>query len=125
MKLNKKIFQQILDDYYTTHDLKFVLAVDFDDTLCYSNYPKCGEPTPITKFIQSVRGLNFALILTTCRTGTPLYEALKWLKTQGIEPDYVNCNCVDRIDAFGDTRKIGCDLLLDDKTWGFNMSDFD
>lgn len=70
--MNKAEFKKIIDAYYAqSPPTKFVLAVDFDNTLCYSSYPLCGEETPIAPFIRSVQDMDIIIVITTCREGYP------------------------------------------------------
>lgn len=126
MKLNREIFKQILTDYYNTYgtSLPYVLAIDFDATLSYSNYPECGEPTPIVDFIKSIQDLPITIILTTCRENEALVKAITWCREQGLRINYVNQNDPKRIQVFNDCRKIFCNMLIDDTSYGFNMEDF-
>lgn len=56
------------------------------------------------------------IILWTCREGTRLQEAVEWCRGYGLEFDAVNKNIPEMIEWYGnDTRKIGYDVLIDDK----------
>lgn len=56
------------------------------------------------------------IILWTCREGDRLQEAVEWCKSYGLEFDAVNENIPEMIEWYGnDTRKIGYDVLIDDK----------
>lgn len=58
------------------------------------------------------------LILWTCREGDALQMAVDWCEEQGLYFDAVNANLPDVIAFFGnDSRKISCDLYIDDKSW--------
>ena len=44
------------------------IAVDFDGTLCYSDWPECGQPNQaLIAFLQEWRRNGNKLILWTCR----------------------------------------------------------
>ena len=46
------------------------IAVDFDGTLCYSNWPELGQPnTALIAYIQELKRNGNKLILWTCRAG--------------------------------------------------------
>lgn len=94
-----------------------VVAVDFDGTLCNSNFPDCGEPIqPVINFVKELKEQGAVIILWTCREGEPLNTAIKWCKEQGIIFDYINENCPKRNEYWGcDCRKVGADLYIDDK----------
>ena len=56
------------------------------------------------------------IILWTCREGVRLQEAVEWCWGYGLEFDAVNGNIPEMIEWYGnDTRKIGYDVLIDDK----------
>ena len=56
------------------------------------------------------------IILWTCREGERLQEAVEWCQKYGLEFDAVNGNIPEMIEWYGnDTRKIGYDVLIDDK----------
>lgn len=126
MKMNKEQFKKIIDAYYAKSPLtKFVLAVDFDHTLCDSSYPLCGDGTPVAVFIRSVQDMDVIIIITTCREGYAAELAKEWLKENNIRWDYFNANDPARIELYKDCRKIYCDMLIDDTAYCFNMNDFE
>lgn len=126
MKLTPEKINEMARAHNSCHDYKFCLAIDFDNTLCKSNYPDCGEPIePIVEFIKAVQS-NDELYLTlyTCRHGKALQDAINWCVQHGIGFDFVNENAPDRIAIWGDVRKISCDILIDDTSWGFDINDY-
>lgn len=111
MKLTE--FQQIND--------KTIIAVDFDGTLCESNYPLAGAPN--MHLLDSLRILkrkkHVKIILWTCRTGENLEFAVNWCKEHGLIFDAVNENLPDPVTHFGgDCRKVYADFYIDDKNIG-------
>ena len=47
-----------------------IIAVDFDGTLCYSNWPELGEPNkPLIEYLRAQQKSGNKLILWTCRAG--------------------------------------------------------
>ena len=45
-----------------------IIAVDFDGTLCYSNWPELGEPNrPLIEYLINQKRSGNKLILWTCR----------------------------------------------------------
>ena len=105
--------KQIGDDYmdYT------IIAVDFDGTLCYSNWPELGEPNrPLIEYLQAQQRSGNKLILWTCRAGEALEKAVSWCKDQDLTFDAVNDNLPEIIEMYGNnSRKITCDYYIDDK----------
>ena len=50
-----------------------IIAVDFDGTLCYSNWPELGEPNmPLIEYLRAQKKSGNKLILWTCRVGEAL-----------------------------------------------------
>ena len=98
-----------------------IIAIDFDGTICNSNYPALGEPMPHA--IESVRELHQAghfLILWTCRQGEQLNEALQWCKQNGLSFHAVNDHNPDNLKFFGGVggKKVYADVYIDDKNIG-------
>ena len=86
------------------------IAVDFDGTLCYSEWPDCGKPN------QEWRRNGNKLILWTCRAGEALSKAVEWCREQNLEFDAVNDNLPEIIELYGNnSRKITCDYYIDDR----------
>ena len=126
MKINREVFKKIVDDYYSTAPpFKFTLALDFDNCICASSYPECGDETPVCNFIRSIQDLDIIIILNACREGYNLKSALDWCKEHCIRIDYANENDPDRIRVFGDCRKIACTVSIDDTNLMFSTLDFD
>lgn len=96
----------------------FVIAVDFDNTLAFTSYPKIICPNnPVIDFIKEEHKKGSIIILNTCRCGVHLENALLWLNDHEVPIDLVNENTKDRISLFqGDSRKISADLYIDDKS---------
>lgn len=94
-----------------------VVAVDFDNTLCESRYPECGEPIQyVCDLIRKLKSDGNTIILWTCREGDSLRKAVDWCREYDVPIDYVNENPPERIALFGnDSRKIGADLYIDDR----------
>lgn len=126
IKINKQDFIKILENYYgNSPPVRYTVAVDFDRTLCNSEYPLCGEEVaPICNFIRDISDLNCNLILYTCRYGEALKNAVSWCNERQIYFDYVNENPSDRIFLYGGCRKISCDFLIDDCAYNFNVKNF-
>ena len=99
--------------------MKQVVAVDFDNTLFVTDYPRILEPIlPVIDFCKMLQEQGWVLILWTCREGKDLTDAISVCKMVGLTFDYVNENEPERIKAFGnDSRKIGADLYIDDRAF--------
>lgn len=93
------------------------IAVDFDGTLCYSQWPGLGEPNhSLIAYLKEWRRKGNKLILWTCRAGEALNTAVEWCQEQQLEFDAINDNLPEIIALYGNnSRKISCDYYIDDK----------
>jgi len=96
---------------------KIVLAIDFDNTIAYTSYPKIDSDVPNAKrVINEFYDEGYGIIINTCREGLALADAINYLNDKGIKYDYINCNFPHRIEQFkADCRKISADCYIDDK----------
>lgn len=103
---------------------KIIYAIDFDDTICYVDYPTILKPIPYAFEVLKIlmKNKNSIIILYTCRHDEELKSALDYLKMNGIEFDYVNENVKELIDKYGDCRKIYADVYIDDHNYMGNSS---
>lgn len=100
--------------------LRRVVAVDFDGTLCESDYPNIGtvwnKHMKTHEYVRKEKENGSVIILWTCRCGKELEEAVSACKDWHIPIDYVNENDPERTKYFGaDSRKISADLYIDDR----------
>lgn len=95
-----------------------IIAVDFDGTLCYSNWPELGEPNlPLIDYLIKLQNKGDKLILWTCRSGEPLAAAIDWCQQHNLYFDAVNDNLPEIVEMYGsNSRKITCDLYIDDRS---------
>lgn len=94
-----------------------VLAIDFDHTICISDYPRLGEMREdAAEVIRKLHEEGFGIVINTCREGRALSSAIDWLDENNIPYDYVNCNFPHLIERYNaDCRKISADMYIDDK----------
>ena len=93
-----------------------IIAVDFDNTLAVTEYPRIIRPIPeLIAFCQARQAAGDTLILNTCRHDDHLRAAVDWCAAQGLVFNFVNANHPDMIELYGDTRKIYADMYIDDK----------
>lgn len=94
-----------------------IIAVDFDDTLCYSNWPNLGAPNlPLINYLHKQKRSGSKIILWTCRAGKPLEDAVEWCKHYGLFFDAINDNLPEIVELYGNnSRKITCDIYIDDR----------
>ena len=106
----------------------YVIAVDFDGTLCEYAFPKIGEQKSYHKKLLEVlielRIKGHKLILWTCRGDNIEYpcltEAIDWCKDRGLEFDAINENIPGTKKLSGPSPKVVADFYLDDKSLIFN-----
>lgn len=107
-----------------------VYAIDFDGTLCQNEWPDIGPPRmTMIHAVKNIKADGNKIILWTCREGESLIAAVDWCKCHGLVFDSVNANLPERIDLYGDCRKIGANYYIDDRNmsiddflWGLNQS---
>lgn len=94
-----------------------IIAVDFDGTLCFSNWPELGEPNKaLIRYLKKEQQAGNKLILWTCRAGQPLEDATIWCHNHGLIFDAINDNLPEIIELYGNnSRKITCDIYIDDR----------
>lgn len=94
-----------------------IIAVDFDNTLCETEYPVFCKPIQyVIDYVLAEKRQGAKLILWTCRTGDDLAAAVRWCAAHGIEFDAINENLPEVIAEYGDDcRKIFADEYIDDK----------
>ena len=95
-----------------------IIAVDFDGTLCYSDWPALGDPNErLISYLRNWRDQGNKLILWTCRAGKALEDAVAWCREQRLEFDAINDNLPEIIEMYGNnSRKISCDYYIDDRS---------
>ena len=95
-----------------------IIAVDFDGTLCYSDWPALGDPNVrLISYLRKLRDQGNKLILWTCRAGEALEDAIRWCREQELEFDAINDNLPEIVEMYGNnSRKITCDYYIDDRS---------
>lgn len=101
----------------TEKALPYIVAIDFDGTLCENEFPKIGSPKlDVINAVKEYHSYGWKVILWTCRNREYLDEALAWCKAHGLKFDAVNENLPEVEEMFGGyTRKIYADAYIDDK----------
>jgi hypothetical protein len=110
----------------------YVIAVDFDGTLCEYAFPKIGEQKQhhkeLLELLVTMRKNGHKLILWTCRGDNKEYpclsEAVDWCRKQGLEFDAINENIKGTKKLSGTSPKVLADYYLDDRSLIFNSQDF-
>lgn len=101
---------------------KGIVAIDFDSTIAYSNYPNIGMPIKNSKkYINQLFEDGWYVIVWTCRDDDknpdqPKTIAINWLQENGYKFHQINEHHPLLIQSFGNnTRKIAADIYVDDK----------
>ena len=109
------------------NDKKLVIAVDFDGTLCETDFPKIAlqtsEQNDLMKKLISLRSHGHKIILWTCRGDNEKYpaltEAINWCKERGLYFDAVNENLHNQKKLSGPSPKIIANIYIDDLAANF------
>lgn len=97
-----------------------IVAVDYDDTLVESDYPRAGTLKQGAKeYMTKLHNDGHTIIIWTCRRDEPAETAREFLIDNGIPFDYFNEHTKEILELYGnDTRKIFAHLYIDDKQLG-------
>lgn len=97
--------------------MSYIVAVDFDGTLCTNKYPNIGDPNIyLINHLKEMKKSGTKLILWTCRVGDELEQAIEWCLDQGLTFDAVNQNLPEIVESFGgDPRKVFANEYIDDR----------
>lgn len=95
-----------------------IIAVDFDGTLSFGEWPDVGPANEsLFRFLLRRREEGDRIILWTCRAGKPLDLAVEWCRMKGLAFDAVNDNLPETVEKYGvNSRKITCDYYIDDRS---------
>lgn len=105
------------------------IAVDFDGTITKADLRKVNNiPEPRRNCARIMRQWideGYVVIINTLRgRGDWEIEARRYLDKYEIPFSYFNENATERIEAYGDVRKIAADIYIDDKNMGGIPEDF-
>ncbi len=107
----------------TESKLSKSIVADFDGVITTKDkYPEIGVPDleMLTALIRA-RAHGIKIVLSTCREGVVLEEALSFCARHGLSFDAVNQNLPERIKRYGgDCRKVSGDLILEDRAAGWS-----
>lgn len=94
--------------------IKLDIAVDFDGTCVYHDYPSVGNDIPgAVRVLNRLKAEGHRLFLWTRRGGKGLADAADWFVRKGIKLDGHQANVYQ-----ASYPKIGCDLFIDDAAVG-------
>lgn len=94
-----------------------IIAVDFDETFVYSKFPKIEGILPNAKeVVNYLHSRGHDIIFNSCRNGVAEKNMRGFLKYNDVKYSHINENSPRMIRKYGsDTRKISCDLQIDDR----------
>jgi hypothetical protein len=99
-----------------------LIAVDFDDTICFGNNEDDPSKTVYRFDMNAIRILKDfqkrggSIILWTCRSGKSLTDAMNEMAGIGFYPDYINYDHKMTIAKWGDNgKKVYADLYIDER----------
>lgn len=96
-----------------------IIAVDFDGTIVEHRYPEIGKEMMFAfATLKALKKKGHKLILWTFRDGERLEDAVIFCKENGIEFYAVNQNYPDEKYDLSISRKINCDVFIDDRNIG-------
>lgn len=95
------------------------IAVDFDGTIVYDDFPGIGEPMSFAfETLRELQKQQHQIILWTYRTGYELDEAVEFCRENGIEFYAVNNSFPEEEYDSGMSRKIHAHVFIDDRNIG-------
>lgn len=96
------------------------IAVDFDGTIAFTDYPRIFGVRPgCVEMLKKWRAEGHYIIIWTCRCDQALVDAINFMLQEGIEFDRINDNHPDDVKTYGfNSRKINADVYIDDKNLG-------
>ena len=109
----------------TSNNQPYIIAIDFDGTLCQNNYPEIGrENDKLIAAIPLMQSMGILVVLWTCRENEDLDKALAWCQKHNLQFDAVNENCSYITEQFQwNTRKIHADEYWDDHAVSISFSE--
>lgn len=100
-------------------DKTITIAVDFDGTIVEHAYPEIGREMLFAfETLKALQDKGHRLILWTFRDGQYLEDAVNYCKERGIEFYAVNKSFPEEEFDLSLSRKIQCDLFIDDRNLG-------
>ena len=93
------------------------IGIDFDGTLAKDAFPNVGEEIPYAfSTLKRWQKEGHQLVLWTVRSGSPLDDAVDFIRRKGI--DLYGINAVPGQEEHSTSPKIHCDIYVDDKAIG-------
>jgi hypothetical protein len=101
----------------TKNPNELVIAVDFDGTVVFHDYPNVGDPVPhALYYLKKIQDTGIKIILYTMRSEEYLDDAVKYLTGNGIKLFGVNENPTQS--EWTTSTKIYSHLYIDDAAFG-------
>lgn len=93
-----------------------IYAIDFDGTIVSYNYPDIGQDIGAIEVLKFLQDRGDRLILSTCRSGRELLDAVAWCYVKGIKFYGVNHN-PDQ-EEWSSSPKVYATYYIDDRALG-------
>lgn len=106
---------------------RMIIAVDFDGTLCKSEFPSIGEPKyEVISLIRQMIDNGNEVILWTTRNGKELEDAVKWCEDYGLHFCAINDHAPSNKEQYAgmyetESRKVYADVYIDDHNLEYLM----
>ena len=96
-----------------------IIAIDFDGTCVYHDYPYIGKDIGAAPVLRELVAAGHKLILHTMRDGKTLKEAEAWFKTNKIP--LMGSNRNKEQSRWSTSPKVYADLYIDDSALGIPL----
>lgn len=108
-----------IEAFEAKHERPFVVAVDFDGTLCKEAFPEIGEDKPLMiMLVKTLQQLGAYTILWTCRAEDKLEAAKQWCEQRGLCFMKYNENADFFKKKYNSCSvKVFADIYIDDKAY--------
>ena len=101
----------------TKPDRSLIIPVDFDGTIVHHRFPDMGAPVPhAIRVLKRLVAAGHRIILWTCRSNQHLWEAVEYVRGQGVELHGWNSNRLG--DEYIGNPKVYGHILIDDVALG-------
>lgn len=94
----------------------YIVGVDFDGTITTTNeFPRIGKLRPgIKELLLRIKAAGHEVVLTTCRSGSYLTDAIRFLEKNELRCVFSGYNVQSRYAPQGLSAKVYAHFLLDD-----------
>lgn len=105
-------------------DIPKIVAVDFDGTIVFHDYPEIKEEVPgAIATLHDLEDHGAKIILWTMRSGEPLEAAVKFLEDRGVKLWGINENPQQVKDGWSTSPKAYAQMYIDDAALGCPLAE--